>query len=185
MILTLFDERVEVRELLQDGDVGHGTGVRHRLVKLKLELPDDVRATAHLPAEVRQRDRCSICAGDPKKKKGQYWRYRAYKSIIHVSHVLRDDVVVGHRGRRRVLELEETLEERNLLLIASLAGVHLRAHFVYTSADELEATSVLTGEPLRTIRTSAMILSESQSLRQRRLGIRHTRFHAQVGTALR
>ena len=79
---------------------------------------------------------------------------------------------------------EESLEESGFLGFFDLPGVRLTTRFVDTIVHELGYSQKLSVKG-RFSRTSAMILSESQSRRHLLLGIRDTRFHAHPGTTLR
>ena len=52
-------------KLLRDEQRGKGACIRHRFVYLSLQLLQNIRTTAELPKEVRQRGRCSVGTGDP------------------------------------------------------------------------------------------------------------------------
>lgn len=64
LVLTFFDERVQVGKILQNADTGRCPRVRHRLVYLMPESLHDVGALAEHPKAVSDRDRRCIRSCD-------------------------------------------------------------------------------------------------------------------------
>lgn len=62
MILTLLQESVKIRELVEHGDVRNTLCIGNSIVEFGLELDHDVGATAELPEQVRKKSRGGIDA---------------------------------------------------------------------------------------------------------------------------
>jgi len=53
--LTFFNECIQVRKPLQDGNIRDDSRINHGLVEFGLKCLHDVRLAAELPEEIRQR----------------------------------------------------------------------------------------------------------------------------------
>ena len=60
----LLDDSVEIRELLQNGDIGNSLPVGHRAIELSMQLSRDIRTAAEFPKGKGERGGCGVDSGD-------------------------------------------------------------------------------------------------------------------------
>ena len=124
--LTLFDERVQVRQLAEGGEVRNDTSVGHVLVQLSLQIPHDVLATRKLPQEVRQRRRRSVNSGNARTQLSAQLLARSCSLHSQVTHAFGDDFLrrQGLLSARNAV-LQHPLDHGHLFRLLSEGGTGL------------------------------------------------------------
>ena len=119
---TLFDERVEVRQLAEGSKLRDDVTVVHVLIEFGLKVAHNIRTTHKFPAEVRETGGCRVHTSNADRSAVSIRRDALdTEQSLHMTHALGDDFLRRQGGllSARNAVLQHPLNHGHLLRLLS------------------------------------------------------------------